>query len=110
VNDIRAKMAPLAIKWAKIGKKTWDSLFPEMGTPKELKEALARLRPILEGSYRLLHLEFKELPESQWETTFAQRMEHLPEYQNLRSAINAFRKDIYNAANQAKQERNQKVP
>lgn len=96
------EMEPLTLKWAKVSPKTFNKLFPLEGTPKELKEALDRMEPIRKGSFHILLLEFKELPESQWETTFAQKMTHLPEYQNLHRALINFRKDIYNETNSTK--------
>lgn len=92
IQDMKAAMSPLALKWAKIPPKKWDKRFDTTDfTHQELTDRYKSVKALFEGAYADLAKVWKALPESQWEMTFAQGMKHMPEYQDLRRELVNFR-------------------
>jgi len=68
----------------------------------ELKQRLGNVQKIFDGSFSDLMKIWRQLPQSQWETTFALQMRHLPEYTDLRKALTAFKNQFLGKQTNAK--------
>jgi hypothetical protein len=97
ISFIKEEMEPLAIKWAKISKKKFESRFDLEGfSVKALNDRYKSLKVIQDTSFADLLKVWRQLPVHQWETTFAQQMRHLDEYKDLRKALVAFKNHFMN--------------
>lgn len=60
-------------------------------TEEELQARYDLMNGIYENEWASLMKVWNRLPESQWDNTFLLKMKHLPEYNDLRSALAEFK-------------------